>query len=829
MKKISIVYLFLLSLCCFLHYPLALIFPFGAESSVDMVFNFEFPHVFIASSLSLGYIVIDLGKINLRDLYTRALGAGLGLILLSGLIYSVPFYRVIESAAFFTVPLGVFLALKRSEKDSVIYYVFSVLFIINLTYCLFLNGKFGIAGNQNWLAATLICSFPFFLLILKKLPINYFRIVACLTGALTVYVLYKTSARALIPAVGAFVLYFLYQRKPLRFNALIYLGLVLVLGTVISMKSDKVMRGVNQDIRGPLAKDTISLILSSPFLGVGPGNFQRDFPPHASDTLKKRIYYSSIAEHPHNELLNMAAGCGLPVAFLWLFFLYSLLKKRPGFEEIAIQFCVIVGFMMGMADKPLTESPSVIVFLVACGFLLPKSVFKEEQKENKNVANAGIFLALGVLAFTIFRAQTDIRSRYHFWQGERLRAVLSSNPKQIVPDMFKHYKLSSEIDPTFINAAYNAATVSLHFYDSLSQDKELLERMIALEPDYSDFNKWIGLYYMKQAALLGEGEEKRAIEAEAEKYYLRNYDLSPWNINRCRELIRFYVRTSNDSEIEKWILKARDVAWERLETRYTHTDKVDLPGDMRTWIEAASKDLNYPSIWVGSMKANEGKDYSGEEQFKNTNALRSYTQRNISSLDEKFFNRRLRLLKAQFSQGLTSTAAILNHLASITVEGGGVEWPVDTFEKAKGSELSVATLACAMNMGIGNESILLVNEDSLLCVLFDGDRSWILNVKDSVLIEASLDEFHKNKDLRKQLCGSEKDNFKYELFCYPEAFCLRNQLVSDLVTSFHDGVFIMCNSPLLDRIRIRKKIGDREVRYARSFIRLLDTAALNFK
>ena len=34
----------------------------------------------------------------------------------SGIIYAVPFYRVIESAAFFTVPLAVFLAIKNSQN-----------------------------------------------------------------------------------------------------------------------------------------------------------------------------------------------------------------------------------------------------------------------------------------------------------------------------------------------------------------------------------------------------------------------------------------------------------------------------------------------------------------------------------------------------------------------------------------------------------------------------------------------------------------------------------------------------------------------------------------
>ena len=112
--------------------------------------------------------------------------------------------------------------------------------------------------------------------------------------------------------------------------------------------------------------------------------------------------------------------------------------------------------------------------------------------------------------FGAFRTQIDVRSRYHFWKGENLRMSMNpSNQREIVPDMFSHFKKSAEIDPSFINTAYNAATISLYFYNNLSQDQELLGKMLELEPDYSDFNKWLALYYLKQSRLLGAGQEKR--------------------------------------------------------------------------------------------------------------------------------------------------------------------------------------------------------------------------------------------------------------------------------------------------------------------------------
>ena len=281
----------MVALCAFLHYPLATIYPYGLKTSVGMVFNYEFPHVFIASFLSIVFITLSFQKLNINELSVKLISGALILILLSGLIFGVPFYKVIQSFSFFTVPVGVFFAVKRVGSKDVVIYMLGLLFLINLLFCLLLpgNNKIGICGNQNWLAATLIGSLPFFLLSLKKLPKKVFLALTVVFVVLAFIVLVRTSARALIPAVGAFVLFYVFQRKSWKVNSTILAGLGVVVIAVFTLKTDKVIRGYNQDIRGPLAYSTFNLILSSPILGSGPGNFQRDIPEYASDTLKKRI------------------------------------------------------------------------------------------------------------------------------------------------------------------------------------------------------------------------------------------------------------------------------------------------------------------------------------------------------------------------------------------------------------------------------------------------------------------------------------------------------------------------------------------------------------
>ena len=246
---------------------------------------------------------------------------------------------------------------------------------------------------------------------------------------------------------------------------------------------------------------------------------------------------------------------------------------------------------------------------------------------------------------------------------------------------------------------------------------------------------------------------------------------------------------------------------------------------MNKWMEDVAQGKDEPFSLNGVMKANEGLDYSRFNPFDKTNHLQLYASRDFKDLDRKFFMRRLSLLKAQNEKGLTDTQKILNFMASFQLIEERTQWPLNVFKNGKGNARSLASLACALNSGIGNESALLVNDDGIiLCVLFEGNKCWIWNCRESVLVQTTPQEFHTNEDLRLQLCGRAKDDFRYEIFSYPEAFCLRNQVASDVIISFTETQF-PCISPALAEIRLRKKIGDREIRFANKHIRLLDEEA----
>ena len=269
--------------------------------------------------------------------------------------------------------------------------------------------------------------------------------------------------------------------------------------------------------------------------------------------------------------------------------------------------------------------------------------------------------------------------------------------------------------------------------------------------------------------------------------------------------MRFYIQTKNDEKAIEWILKTGEVAQDRLRTRYTHTDRVDLEGDVKKWVSVVSEGSDAPFNIIDQMKAREGGDYFKFETFQRTNYLRAYATRPIPELDLQFWSRRLQMIDLMKKYQLKSVKDILNFMASIEIDKSSIKWPLDVLKDKKGNVRSVVSLACSLNGLLGNSSALLVNDQGIiLCVLFDKEGSWIWNADKGELIQTSIENFHNSPELRKSISGQEKDDFSYELFCYPEAFCLRNQLISDLV-SMDEDVPPFALSPTLERLRLKEK------------------------
>ena len=82
-----------------------------------------------------------------------------------------------------------------------------------------------------------------------------------------------------------------------------------------------------------------------------------------------------------------------------------------------------------------------------------------------------------------------------------------------------------------------------------------------------------------------------------------------------------------------------------------------------------------------------------------------------------------------------------------------------------------------------------------------------------------MEAFYRLPAIQQKL-GVEAQKMEYSLFTYPQAFCFRNQVLSDNVSQ-HEDIPVICNSPTLEYIRLQRKIG-KAVGLLTEFRTLLD-------
>ena len=421
MKVISIVYSSLLVVLSFLHYPYAIFTPFGTGSG-GMVFFFEFPHVFLASTLSLCYILLNLDRLNLKDRSVQFGIAAVFIALISGFTHNSSFFNIFELLAIIVIPFACRLVLSEEKARDILLWGMSVLFILNLVYCLIINDKIGIAANQNWLAATLASTMLFFVILVReKLDGGAQKAVLAVVGILLIKTFWATEARALIPGACLAGIIFCYH----KFNWKLAVGVagagVVAIAVFCLLKKDLVERTVNRDIRGPLTTNTISMVVDSPLLGHGPGNFQKEFPAFATDELKKKEYYTSIVEHPHNEFLHISASAGIAFGLCWLAILLILFARKEEGDRSYLIYAVAILFVLGLADKPLVESPSAVAFGILCGFCIPLTAIREKAEVPHALKFAGVTGAVILVILAVMTLQTKVPAERYFYQAEVYR------------------------------------------------------------------------------------------------------------------------------------------------------------------------------------------------------------------------------------------------------------------------------------------------------------------------------------------------------------------------------------------------------------------------
>ncbi|NOY81569.1 MAG: hypothetical protein GXP31_11280 [Kiritimatiellaeota bacterium] len=444
---------------------------------------------------------------------------------------------VVFSASFFLIP-AYFALCPRSFLPRRMAWVLAALWTVQAGHGLwqFAAGSevVGLAGNRNWMAALLLALSPWPLLVLGEYmapnrgrPARFAPILAMLgTVAVSLLVgvlLWQCASRAAWLVLGAYVLAFLVLprfSKPGRLLFLLGVGAIAV--AAVGLSGDWLREQWRRDIRPPLWQQTARLILDHPLLGVGPGNFRRAYELYKSPAQRARPDVAPVTEHPHNEVLNLAATLGVPLALTWvaLAFLPLLRRPRDRFHG-GLHFTASVVVGCAMFDKTLVQSPSSILGLLCLGLLWRRLLHRRFRPGTAGPLARGLF-TLAVPAAIGAGVFWGVRSAGTGWL---FRDAYLSELQRDYAGAFAAYRAASRLDPDNIRTHFLAGDVAVNKLRDPRLALPRLRQAYRMDPNFAHVNRDIGL----TLGLMGRN-------ADALAFFEREVALYPFDPTAYRNL-----------------------------------------------------------------------------------------------------------------------------------------------------------------------------------------------------------------------------------------------------------------------------------------------------
>ena len=569
----------------FLTYPLALLCP--VTVGPPLVFYWALPWFFLLSCLAGILLLLDLPRGSLhwadsttgrrRDLRVSPLWLLLipvACVLSSRLTHAASSVPALELAGYFLVP-G-FIALAAPAFLPVrLPAVLGTLWFLSAGHGLWQYHVgfevVGLAGNRNWMATLTVALLPWALALVGArtaggweqlragstascattsapgdwrvrltgwLPAGWCRrgaVVGIL--AVSLFLAWQAESRATWLVVAGYGLLWLF---PLRLPRKLFWGGALaglcLTAACLAMHTEALRRAVNQDIRLPLWSGTAKLIAAHALGGVGPGNFRREYPAFKSTAHKMRDVAAAVTEHPHNELLHVAAVSGIPLALLWLLTLVPLLRPGNGPPVLAaVHFSAWMVFGHAVFDKTLVQPPTAVLGFLMLGLLwrvrLAPAATGQPEPCARSVYGIGLALVLGAVCLGTVPI---VQSSWFLRQG------MIAEEAGRREDTFKGLALAARLQTTDVQAATMAGIAANHALRNPQLALPYLERAVALERDYAHVNGELG-------SILGQlGQDGAALP-----FFEREVGLFPLDPLALRQAL--YCRIANQAGYRDWV------------------------------------------------------------------------------------------------------------------------------------------------------------------------------------------------------------------------------------------------------------------------------------
>ncbi len=540
----------------FASYPVALVIPMGA--GFNLVFHIALPLFAILSLAAAVWLAItpwrQTGDAGRRG-RARGVAAVLwGYVALHGLAAAwgrtPDAWRLAETAGPVILALFVAIAPRRllpRRLDVALLVLWCVQVLHCLAQALADYEPVALAGNRNWAATLLAVLAPWACFALRRIGAPHRGLAAplrrvVLQGAVVVIslvIVYACHCRATWLALGLYGLVF-FLLKPCSWTGRVLLGGALaglLLGVVVSWP-EKVGEAIAKDIRLPLYANTLRLIADKPILGVGPGNFCRDFVLYRSRAQKARAVSAAVTEHPHCEFLNVAAAVGIPGAILWAAVLMVPLVLPTGrsTRRRLAHACLWVLVVHGLLDKALVQPPTQLLAVLFAGMLWRPWLRLRAAPEVRPPALRALCLPAAALAIVlgVHVAWRELTTGILFrraYLAEARGQVLegrgqSDAARQAYGEAYDAYVRATRVAPTNVRAhAYAGISANNKLRDPLRALPHLQAAM-ALEPNFAHLNGEAGL-------ALGSLNRHN----DAFTFFLREARLFPFDIEAMQRLL----------------------------------------------------------------------------------------------------------------------------------------------------------------------------------------------------------------------------------------------------------------------------------------------------
>jgi tetratricopeptide (TPR) repeat protein len=307
----------------------------------------------------------------------------------------------------------------------------------------------------------------------------------------TALLVLHTHCRATFVVFSAYVFFFWVLPRFSKLGRLwLCVGLLAVGGFCLPLTTGQLAEINRKDIRIPCWTQTARLMLEHPLLGVGPGNFRREFAAVRSIAQKARAVASNVTEHPHNEVLHVFVELGLPLGMIWALLLLPLLwpKRRSGIWGV-IHFSACMLFGHALFDKVLVQPPDSLLAYCLLGLLWrPLLPVRACPKFCKQALRPVILLVASVaVVWGGFVGWQQVRSGWVLRQ-----ATITADRNQPLR-AYEAYRRSAEIEPANVRSHTLAGMYAINRLRKPRLALEHLLRAVRLEPDYAHVNGQIGL------------------------------------------------------------------------------------------------------------------------------------------------------------------------------------------------------------------------------------------------------------------------------------------------------------------------------------------------